>query len=408
VELIDRDSRKSSRVIGADLGRQLADITNAEIRITAASGMSGMSSFPVDFYLQSDDSDTLLAISESAMKALESVPGITAVNSSVKPGKPEIVLKPDRRELSDAGLTVQDLAMAMRASVEGMVLTQLKEGGQEYDIRVLLEDADASDPQSIGNIAVATRAGVFPLSRFAAIGFENSTGKLLRVDKRASIEFTADLLPGYVIGDVSDAIEETVSAAAGDDVGFKWGGDAEMMKETVANMAKAFIIAIILTYMLLAAVLEKLGQPLLILSTVPLSLIGVIALVLITGSTMNLASMMAIIMLVGMVVNNAILILDYTNQLRREGLSVHDALIKACPTRLQPILMANLATILGMLPMALGIGASGSEMRQPMGLVSIGGLFAATLLTLFVIPAIENAVEGKKEKKTLKVVQIEA
>ena len=119
---------------------------------------------------------------------------------------------------------------------------------------------------------------------------------------------------------------------------------------------------------------------------------------LITGKTMNIVSMLAIVMLVGLVVNNAILILDYANQLRGRGKSVREALLEAAPTKLKPILMGNIATMLGMLPMALGIGASGAELRQPMGIVSIGGLFAATFLSLFVIPALENLIESRKER----------
>ena len=171
------------------------------------------------------------------------------------------------------------------------------------------------------------------------------------------------------------------------------------MNETVREFAFVFVLAVVLTYMLLAAILEKFGQPILILSTIPLSLIGVIIAFLITGKTMNIVSMLAIVMLVGMVVNNAILILDYTNQLRAGGKSVREALLEAAPTKLKPIVMANTATMLGMLPMALGIGASGAEMRQPMGIVSIGGLTAATFLSLFVIPSLENVIEGRKRKE---------
>ena len=163
-------------------------------------------------------------------------------------------------------------------------------------------------------------------------------------------------------------------------------------------MLFVFVLAVVLTYMLLAAILEKFGQPLLILSTIPLSLIGVVIAFLLTGKTMNMVSMLAIVMLVGMVVNNAILILDYANQLRAKGMNVHDAVLEAAPTKLKPILMANIATMLGMLPMALGIGASGAEMRQPMGIVSIGGLFAATFLSLFVIPALENSIESRRRR----------
>jgi HAE1 family hydrophobic/amphiphilic exporter-1 len=163
-------------------------------------------------------------------------------------------------------------------------------------------------------------------------------------------------------------------------------------------MLRTFIIAFLLTYMLLAAILESLTQPLMILGTVPLALIGVFFALDITGKTMNTISMMAIIMLLGIVVNNAILLLDYTNLLRKRGKTVKEALLEACPTRLKPILMATIAIMLGMLPMALGIGSSGKEFRQPMGIVSIGGLIVSAILTLFVIPAIYNLTSLKKKK----------
>jgi HAE1 family hydrophobic/amphiphilic exporter-1 len=180
----------------------------------------------------------------------------------------------------------------------------------------------------------------------------------------------------------------------------EWTGMAEMMQETIADMLFTFILAIVLTYMLLAGILESLTQPLLILGTVPLALIGVFGGLAVSNLSMNSISMMAIIMLLGIVVNNAILLLDYTNILiRQRGMSVHDALIEACPTKLKPILMASIAIILGMLPMALGIGASGREFRQPMGVVSIGGLIISTLLTLFVIPALFNLTTKLESKR---------
>ena len=408
IELIDKEERENNKTIAASISNQLSEVTNVEIRVKAPSGMVGMGSAPVSFYLQGDDTESLDRNSKLFEEKMLSLEGLTAINTSLKTGKPEIVLTPDRRILSEMGMTVQDLALSMRAAIEGVVLTQLKTDGREYDIRVSLNEQDVSSEEGISNIAITTSNGIYPLSYFAEIGFETSTGKLFRVDKIPSIEFSADLLPGYVIGDVTSVLESAAAEILTEDIQLKWAGDAEMMNETVANMMRAFIIAIVLTYMLLAAVLEKVGQPLLILSTVPLSLIGVVSLLMMSGFSMNMVSMLSIIMLVGMVVNNAILILDYTNQLRKEGMSVHDALLEACPTKLQPILMANLATVLGMLPMALGMGASGVEMRQPLGVVSIGGLLAATMLTLFVVPAIENAIEGKKEKKKMKVVTNEA
>jgi HAE1 family hydrophobic/amphiphilic exporter-1 len=400
ITLIDKDLRESDIVLASRIGAALSDIAGAVIRVQAAGGGMDSGMAPVSFYLQGDNMDELSQYAALMKSGMADIPGLTGINSSTGEGKPEISLYPDRQKLSEMGVSIQDLAMSMRSAIDGVVMTQMKAEGREYDIRVTLADTEVSSYDSIRNIPVSTQSGIYPLSFFAKIEVEEGVSKLLRINKKTSVEMSSGLLPGAVLGNATTAIDKLAAETLPGSITLKWGGDAEMMNDTMKNMAFAFIIAIILTYMLLAAILERIGQPILILSTIPLSLIGVVALFLTGGFTMNMVSMMAIIMLVGMVVNNAILILEYTNQLRDGGMGVREALLEACPTKLQPILMANIATILGMLPMALGLGSSGAEMRQPMGLVSIGGLIAATFLTLFVIPAIENALEsGKEEKK---------
>ncbi|OQY36530.1 MAG: acriflavin resistance protein [Spirochaetaceae bacterium 4572_7] len=355
IDLIDKDYRESNSIIANKIGASLSNLPGAVFRIIPSTGSMGGASSPISFYLQGNNLEELQNYTNLLKDEMYNIKGL-----------------------------MQQLAMGMRSAVDGTVMTQLKTKDGEYDIRVTLKDSDVSSYENIRNIPIATTRGIYPVSYFAEVEVEEGISKLLRINKKSSVNIAAavKILP--------------------QDVTLRWGGDAEMMTDTMKNMAFAFIIAIVLTYMLLAAILGKLGQPILILSTVPLSLIGVVILFRIGGFSMNMVSMMAIIMLVGMVVNNAILILEYTNQLRRDGMGVRAALLKACPTKLQPILMANIATILGMLPMAMGIGKSGAEMRQPMGLVSIGGLFTATFLTLFVIPAIENLVESKKDEKKLR------
>jgi len=402
VKLVDKTLRKPNTILAAEMGEKLSDIPGARIRVSTPGGM-GQGTAPVVFYIQGDEMDILNTITQELKPKLAEIPGLINIDTSSKPGKPEIILVPDRIKLSDAGLSVQELAINMRAAVEGMVMTSFKEGGQEYDIRVTLSDRDVSSYDDLRNIIIPTRTGLFPISHFAEVDIEEGINQILRDDKITSVEISGGLAPGYVLGEVQGPIEKAVENL-GLPAGYRlsWGGDAEMLNETVREFVFVFVLAVVLTYMLLAAILERFGQPLLILSTIPLSLIGVVAAFLLTGKTMNIVSMLAIVMLVGLVVNNAILILDYSNQLRRKGKGVREALLEAAPTKLKPILMANIATMLGMLPMALGIGAWGAEMRRPMGIVSIGGLFAATFLSLFVIPAIENVVEYRKaggEKK---------
>ena len=243
--------------------------------------------------------------------------------------------------------------------------------------------------------------GSYRLEQMADIKISEEFSQINHLDRYTSITFGCDVMPGYVMGDIMNDIDIIVKEEnLPTGYTLKYTGMANEMGKTVIDILRAFIIAVVLTYMLLAAMLESLVQPLLILGTVPLALIGVFGAMSITGLTMNIISMLAIVMLVGIVVNNAILLLDYTNLLVRErGKSVHDALLEACPTKLKPILMSNIAIILGMLPMAMGLGESGAEMRQPMGVVSIGGLVVSTALSLFVIPVLYYMISKRKVAK---------
>jgi HAE1 family hydrophobic/amphiphilic exporter-1 len=372
------------------LVRELSTVPNVKIRVQAA-GMGGPGGYPIEFYLQGQDNDTLESYRSRILAELRDVPGLVNLTTSSRPGKPEVTLVPDRVKVEQAGLNVYDLAMALRGAVEGIVATTYREGGEEYDIRVTMSDASVDTPEEVGNITVASPAGVFRLNQVSDVRFTEGYSKMMHRDKYKVIQFGASPAPGYALGDVVGSIQQKIRGIElPPGYRISWGGEAEQMQEMTMDMARAFLIAILITYMLLAAILENLFQPLLILGTVPLALIGVFAALYLTGQTMNLSSMMAIIMLVGIVVNNAILLLDYTNILKRQGRSTKEALLEACPVKLKPIIMSTSAIVLGMMPLAIGLGASGAEIRQPMGIVSIGGLLVSTLLTLFVIPTAYN------------------
>jgi HAE1 family hydrophobic/amphiphilic exporter-1 len=401
IVLVGRGERERSHIeISADMTRLLSDIPNAVIRVSPVSETGGAGEAPIDFYLRGPDMEKLQTYSTNLSGLLKKIPGLMNVNASSRPGRPEITLFPDRKRVSEEGITIQDLAMSLRAAISGLVMTTYKEAGSEYDIRVLLKDTALETYEDLRNIPVATPQGSYPISYFADIQFTESYSKIQHTDKYKTIQFTAFLLPGYTQGDLIGSIEGAVKGMNLPDQYFMiWAGDTEAFQETMKDLMTVFFLAVVLTYMLLAASLENFFQPLLILGTVPLSFIGVVLACVFTGTTMNALSMLSVIMLVGIVVNNAILILDYANQLRRKGMDVREALIEACPTKLKPIIMSNLATVLGMLPMALGIGSSGAEFRRPMGIVSIGGLVSSTLLTLFVIPAVENFFARHKKKQ---------
>ena len=406
IQLIDKNKRNTShRQYASIITSILSDIPGCMIKVFAVSGSSGRMDKPINFSLLGQDIDQLEKYKEILYENLKLKPGFFNLDTSSRPGKPEITIIPDMKKIADAGITVSTIAINVRSAIEGIVMTEYKESGNEYDIKVILRDDEIQSYEDVNNISISTPYGIWPLSQFAKVDFTTSYNKILHKDKFKAIEFTSDIAPGYAQSQLMDMVYEEV-AKLDLPLGYSLslGGDAEETENIIKEMIFAFIIAIIITYMLLAGILEKVFQPLVILTTIPLSLIGVIFTFLLTNSNMNVVSMMAIVMLVGMVVTNAILILDYSNQLVAKGMTKKEALLEACPIKFKPILMSNIAVILGMLPMAMGIGASGAEMRQPMGLVTIGGVVTSTLLTLIVIPAIENML-ARKKTKTMEALQ---
>lgn len=390
VKLVDVSERElRSEQIANQFIEEMSDIPNAKIRVAAVSSMGGGGQAPVTFYLLGQDNDQLELYKKQILEKIRTIPGLVNLNTSSRSGKPEITIKPYRQRLAESGLTVTDIAFTVRAAMEGLVTTRYREAGNEYDIRVTLGDEFVNSLEELQNLSVISQRGIFRLAQLAHFEMSEGYSKIMHKDKYKAIEFSGYNAPGVPLGDIVNQINAKMA-----EIDFKpgykydWGGDAEMMAETMSDMLRTFLIAVALTYMLLAAIMESFTQPLIILGTIPLGLIGVFWSMFITGKTMNTISMMAIVMLVGIVVNNAILLLDYTNILRRQGKKVKEALIEACPTKLKPIIMSTVAIMLGMAPLALGIGSSGVEIRQPMGIVSIGGLIVSAVLTLFVIPVL--------------------
>ena len=385
VDLAERE-RSSNDMINLFI-QDLSDIPNARIKVALGSNMGGGES-AIEFYLMGQDSKKLEEYTNIMLEKAKGVEGLINFDSNLRAGKPEITLVPKRDKIAQAGVTIYDIALTLRSSMEGMIAAKYRELGNEYDIRISLNEKSINTPEKIKNIPIVTQAGVFRLSQLADVQYTNSAVKIVHREKFKAIKFTGDVSTGFAQGDVVNKVREIQNEIdLPNGYKFKIGGSSEMMEENNREMGKAFGIAILLTYMLLAAILESFFKPLLILSTMPLALIGVVLAIFLTGQTMNFISMMGVIMLLGIVVNAAILLMDYTQQLRNEGKSNKEALIEACPTKLKPIVMSGVAITLGMLPMAIGIGDSGAEMRQALGIVSIGGVIVSTIMTLYVIPA---------------------
>ncbi len=405
VQLVD-ESEREARIddVIASFVKDLSSIPNTRIVVDYGSGM-GMGGAPIQFYLLGQDLDILEQWKERIVEECKDIPGLINFDNSSRAGKPEITLFPKRDKIAEAGVTVQELALTLRAAIAGLEFSKYREEGDEYDITITMNDSDVNTPEKVGNIPIVTQSGmVYRISQLADVEFTVGYTKILHRNKYTTIQFTGSPAPNVPLGNVTSEIEKRLNEMDfPPGYSFSWGGNVKMMNAMIADMLFAFVLAIILTYMLLAAILESFLQPFFILLTIPLAMIGVFASLYHTNISFAITSLMALIMLIGIVVNNAILMLDYTNQLvREEGTPVREALIEACPTKLKPILMSTIAIILGMLPMALGIGDAGKEMRIPLGVVSIGGLLVSTFLTLFVIPAFYYVTSRKHKEGVVK------
>ena len=374
---------------------QLTDIPGAEFSLVKPLGF-GPDMPVLRLRLLGSDMDSLKYYAARIKSIMEDVPGCVDVIMDYKTGRPEVRIIPDLNKIADYGLTVYHVAMAVRGSVQGIVASTFREMGREYDIKVNFASAGINDPQKIASIPIATNRGIIRLRDVARIEMDRGPTRIVRQDRTQMIGLTANVSERS-LGEIVDEIKQKIETM-GLPPGYTYSflGDMEFYEDARADITKAAILATILTFVILCALLESFVHPLIIMGTLPLSLIGVVPALLLTGTTINLTSMIAMVMLIGIVVNNGILLIDYISLLRRQGKSLDEAVVKACPVKLRPILMSALAIMFGMLPLAWASGA-GSEARAPIGVVSIGGLLVATFLTLFVIPTVYKIYEEKKK-----------
>jgi HAE1 family hydrophobic/amphiphilic exporter-1 len=375
--------RETDEIV-SDLQRKIGRIPDAKI-IVAASGAFGGA--PIDVRLLSTNSEEVAPAAAKALKVIAQIPGIVSPELSSKPGKPELVIRPDRTRMADNDISVSDVGLAVRGLYEGDTTAKYREAGQEYDIRVNLSDDVRQNPRELASVPVKFRQGnpVF-LGDVATIQEGVGPDKVERRDRQRQIAVTAQLLPGFVPGTVGQEIDKRLGATnLGKDVTFKQGGENEVQAREFPYMGQAFMLGLILVFLVLASLFNNLLYPLIIQLAQPQALVGALLALMVVNRAADVVAMIGVIMLIGLVGKNAILLVDYTNTLRERGRNRHDALVEAGPTRLRPIMMTTLAMVLSMIPVAMAIGR-GSEFRAVLGVVIIGGLTLSTLLTLFVIP----------------------
>ncbi|MEE8368995.1 MAG: efflux RND transporter permease subunit, partial [Thermoanaerobaculia bacterium] len=351
---------------------------------------------PIELEVYSDNLKELQQVANTLKNRIQNIPGIVDVKSSAELGNPELQVVFDRNRLAQLGLNLGDVANTLRNKVQGEVATRFTEGDREIDIVVRSVDLGRASIENVQDFIVAQREGIpIYLKSVAEISLVEGPTEIRRIGQKRTGVITGNL-SGKDMGTAADDVRSVVSALVMPvGVTATLSGQEEERAEAQHSLLLAMGLAIFLVYLVMASQFESFVHPFVIIFTLPLGGIGVVAALAITGRTINIVAMIGAVMLAGIVVNNAIVLVDAVNQRRHKGVGMTEALIEAGSDRLRPILMTSATTILGLLPMAIGLGA-GAELRAPLAITVIGGLSVATLLTLVVIPVVYSLVERKE------------
>ncbi|MFH1664618.1 MAG: efflux RND transporter permease subunit [Candidatus Omnitrophota bacterium] len=361
------------------------------------SGAFGGTGKPVTIEIKGDQLGVMGSLVEKLRVDLEKINGVFGVEDDMPEPSPEVKILVDKDKASLYGISVVDLARTAQMSLRGFIPSQFKEKGHEIDIRVRIREEDRDSYDKLYRIRIDSPiGGKVPLSAVAAFEKGRGPSEIKRLGQERTIIVSADVI-GRKTSDVISEVEDVLKRMeTPKDYFVKLAGESEEMKTSFNSLRFALILSIVMVYMIMAAQFESMTQPLIILFTVPLSLIGVLLALLATNTSVSVVALLGVIMLGGIVVNNGIVLIDYTNILMRNGKDVMEAVVEASLARLRPIIMTALTTVLGLFPMALALGR-GSELRAPMAISVMGGLTVSTFLTLVVIPSIfvlESEIRG--------------
>ncbi len=405
-------TRSTDQIVDS-LRPYLADIPDAYISIKSASAseMNNNSAGDVVLEVNGLHADSVVKASNLIMDRIkDSISGIVDLKTSYEAGKPEIRLIPNRQALADYGVTLQTVATYNYIAVSGYEAGQYTEDGEEYDVYVRMMEKDRQSHTDIENLPIMTPKGYLNASELFYIEDGAGPTRIDRKRKRTRVDVSMNLLPGHTTGEIMGkvgALAESMKSELPEGITFSFGAQADMQNDMVAEFKVAIVMAILLTYILLIALLESFMQPFIIMMTIPMGAIGVLLALVFTGKALSMIALMAIVMLIGVVVNNAILLLDESNRLLRSGaMGRRSAMMTAAKNKFQPIVLATFASIVAQLPLAFALGGNVAAMTQPMGIASVGGLLVSAILTMYLVPTffwLPNAIFHKAKKGASKI-----
>ncbi len=405
ITVVPRAERKrSSEQIANDLRKKLSNIPGVTIRTRAGQGLfllrlgSGDAN-NITVEVRGYDLATAQSLAQQVNAAIQRVPGITDTKISREEGSPEQLVVIDRQKASDLGLTVAKIGEALQTVVGGTYASYFREGGKEYRILVRLSEQDRKNLTELLDLVVVNSKGEPVILRnvVTAVPQEGPT-RIERKDQERIISISANYTGRDMSSVISDIRKELVQVPVPKDFAVVFGTDYEEQQKSYRELIFGLILAIFLVYMVMAGQFESYRDPFIVLFSIPMALIGVVITMILTNTTFTMQALIGCIMLAGIVVNNAILLVDYTNQLRRKhGMELFAAIRMAGSRRLRPILMTTLTTVLGLLPLSFGLG-EGGEAQAPLARVVIGGLTSSTIITLILIPIVYSIFETRKAK----------
>ena len=378
----------------------LRDETDCLVSAALPSKMGGQN-FQIDQNLSGDDLEELDRAALAIQSAALALPGVSTLETTVRDTKPEIRVQPKRAVLSDLGLPAARLGAIVRANVDGIEAASYKRGDRTYDVRVKLAEREGKD--QIRQFMLPGADGrPIPLETVADVVDARTLVQIYRVDKRRTVKILGDIRPGATMTGVGADLARTVAENNLLPAGYTLGnsGMSEIMDDAIADFGEAILLAVFLTLLTLSAILESWSRPGFVLLTLPMALIGVVGALVFSGSAITILVLLGILMLIGVVVNGAILIVDKMAQHLREGVCRREAMLSAMVEQFRPVLMVVLASGLGMLPIAVSTGI-GSENRAGIGIASVGGILVAGLLTMTVLPLIYTLFTGRPKGEAL-------
>jgi HAE1 family hydrophobic/amphiphilic exporter-1 len=352
---------------------------------------------PVELVVMGTDLDSVMSFAKQSMGVLSKIDGTSDVKLSVEEGNPEINVQVDRDKMSALGLTLEAVGGTMQTAFSGTAddsKVKFRQGDYEYDINIRFDDFDRKNLDDVSNIEFINDQGqLIRLSQFATVTEGSGPSRLERRDKNTSVS-----VKSLVVGRPSGSVQQEFATALEKQrrpvgVSYLWAGDAENQGDSFGTLGAALLISIVMVYLIMVALYDNYIYPFVVLFSIPLAIIGALLALALTNNTLNIFTILGMIMLIGLVAKNAIILVDFTNQMKEQGQSTNDALIHANNARLRPILMTTIAMVIGMLPIALATGGVAAT-KNGLAWVIIGGLISSMFLTLIVVPVVYRIVDS--------------